>query len=419
MRFGMIVAIALSIGTAAYAGPFTLTGSIAAVEQLDTNATDPSGSNIQTLEGEFAINANAGSGYLNVLDASGNWVVQNLLLGVSGMSGQITDRMSLLAGTTNLSSENLTADLSATPLTSFNTSIASSLSDTVSTLGVTEMTLAIGGTVTNSTLTDSEDGISLNPAGNVAFGGGANSITFQTGHQNVEAAVNQCAPAAVANSLTYLGVNPLGNNPGSFGSPQIPYANSLVAALDVAMGRSATGCNGGPCGVWPLLGKLNYIGQNPSLAANLTVNYQDATTGQGLTGNQTNNGVTAVYQGRPTWSYIQSELAAGEDVELDIQWTCGTAINPQTCRHYVEVTGAGTILGQQWITTVSDQLQGQVGGTNTTQFDWVTGNNGLPGWGTGAIIDQVITESTPEPGTIALLGIGLAGLAGFRKYRLG
>jgi len=90
---------------------------------------------------------------------------------------------------------------------------------------------------------------------------------------------------------------------------------------------------------------------------------------------------------------------------------------PQTCRHYVEVTGAGTILGAQWITTVSDQLQGQAGGTNTTQFDWVTGTNGIPTFGAGAVIDQVISESTPEPGTLALIGLSLLAMGGIRRYR--
>ncbi len=130
-------------------------------------------------------------------------------------------------------------------------------------------------------------------------------------------------------------------------------------------------------------------------------------------------GITAMSQGTPSFAFIQSELAAGEDVEIDIRFPCTAADGSQTtCRHYVEVTGAGTILGQEWITHVSDQQQGMAGGVDTTQFDWVTGDNLLPGWGAGAEIDQVISESvTPEPGTLVLIGLGLVAVAGVARRR--
>ena len=427
MRLWVPLAIALTTGSALYAGAFTLNSSDSTLAQLDFSGAYGSG---DSLNGELMVNSSAGSGYLNVLDASGNWVVQNLPVGLlpQGVdsNGTITDRLNLPSGTVNGSSENLTANLSAAPLSNFNSSIASTNGDSASSVSVADMTLAIGGTGSN----DNEDGVSK-PAGTVSFNvGGSTSIAAQTGHPNVEAGINQCAPAAVANSLAWLGLtDDLENVPGTFGNPD----NSLVAALDEYMGRSATGCNGGPCGVWPLDGKLAYLNtlDNPDII----VNFQDATDNgagdagnngtltdggyQAGDGNNDGTGIEAMYQGTPTFDFIQSELAAGEDVEIDIRFPCVDSNgNATTCRHYVEVTGAGTILGVQWISTVSDQEQGKAGGVDSTQFDFVTGANGLPLWGAGAQIDQVISESiVPEPGTIALLGLGLLVIAGARKYR--
>ena len=153
------------------------------------------------------------------------------------------------------------------------------------------------------------------------------------------------------------------------------------------------------------------------------MNFQDAGNGAGDAGNghtlgagnYTANGVTAVNKGAPSFEFIQSEIAHGEDVEIDVQWNCGTVAAPIVCRHYVEVTGAGTILGKQWITHVSDQHQGVAGGNTSVQFNWVNGTNSLPGFGTGAMIDQELSESTPEPGTLALFGLRLLAAKGVRK----
>jgi hypothetical protein len=420
MRFRWAVTLSILISPALIAGSFTLSSSNSVLDQLDFNTQDGGG---DSMLGELMINNSIAGGslqYLNVLDANNNWVVQNLPIGLGGsMSGMITDKLNLPAGTGMGSNEMLTADLSATPTLNFT-----GAGDSTSSLSVAETTLAIGGTGAN----DNEDGVST-PAGTIAFGtGGANSIAYQTNHPNVEAGINQCAPAAVANSLTWLGVATTPNNPGTFGNPP----NSLVAKLDTAMGRQSSSAqcpdamgNPGPCGVWPLDGKLQYLGSIGQTG--LAVNFQDAGNGAGDAGNggtlgagnYSANGVTAVNRGAPSFAFIQSELANGEDVEIDIRFPCPTATNAnRICRHYVEVTGAGTILGQQWITHISDQLQGQAGGTNTTQFEWVTGTNGLPLEGNGAIIDQVISESTPEPGTVALIGLGLLALGGARKYRL-
>jgi hypothetical protein len=336
-----------------------------------------------------------------------------------------------------MSTDNLIVDFSSTPMSS-TASVLADDSTVENGLTVSSLVQDLG------TPTTAPNGaMAGNGASPLTFGGTGFNVTYQLGHPNVEAAINQCAPAAVANSLTYLGLNNQPNNPGSFGVPDNPAAGgSLVANLDLLMGRQSTGCpNNTPCGVWPLDGKLLYLSDlgNP----NVVVNVQDsngagaltAGNGNGITPGQnyTDYGVTATNQGAPSFDFIQSELAAGEDVEFDIAYLCpasgqyigsnggivrcvaGTVIG----RHYVEATGAGSILGVNVITQISDEQQGQAGGTSNVRFDQVTGGNFLPGEGPGgAFIDQVISESVvPEPGTVLLIGAGLLFLGGLTWRR--
>jgi len=419
VRSCRVLGFTLILGSCLFGGSLTYNGSNFLIEQLDTS------SGAFSSDGEFFVSNAVGVGFINVLDSSNNWLVQNLPVGLDAF-GTIADRFNItsgvgpLSGSGDLLSANLKVDFSATPLADVSTIVGDPVQ---SGLSAPDMTLAIGGTGDN----DSEDGVSA-PGANVTFAlGGNTKINYQTGHPNVDAGVNQCAPAAVANSLSWLGVATTPNNPGTFGA-----ANSLAARLDTLMGRISNQCPpaspgpppvaAGPCGVWPLDGKLAYL--NSIGQTNLEVNFQNAADNPGnAAGNGNglgvgdyqagagNAGAKAINKGAPSFDFIQSEIAKGEDVEIDIRFPCPTAANPaRICRHYVEVTGAGTILGQQWITHVSDQNQGVAGGNTSTQFDWVMGTNGLPGWGAGAQIDQVISESTPEPGTFALLGVGLLAL---------
>jgi hypothetical protein len=115
----------------------------------------------------------------------------------------------------------------------------------------------------------------------------------------------------------------------------------------------------------------------------------------------------ATDQGSLSFAFIQSEIAKGEDVEIDIRYRNGG-------RHYVEVAGAGTILGVPWITHVADQHQdNNAAGTDPVQFDFVLNGDQRPMEGNGAIIDQVISETElSEPSTVVLFGArtGCAGL---------
>ncbi len=399
-------------------------------------------SSVSTNVANFDVNDNFGPGFVNVLDSTGTqWLVQNLYVGLDAGYAATYTPFQINSNGTAMNMDNLIVDFSAAPMAT----AANVLADD----STVENGLTVSKLVENlGTPTTAPNGaLAGNGSSNQNFNGPGFSVTYQLGHPNVEAAINQCAPAAVANSLTWLGLNNVDNDPGSFGDPDDPLGESLVANLDLLMGRADTGCPdaaGGttnPCGVWPLDGKLLYLSDlgNP----NVVVNVQDsngaanetAGNGNGITAGQnyTDYGVTAVNQGAPSFAFIQSELAAGEDVEFDIVYLCpasgqytgsdgsivrcvaGTSIG----RHYVEATGAGSILGVNFITQISDEEQGQDGGTDNIRFDQVVNGNQLPGEGPGgAYIDQVISESVvPEPGTVVLIGAGLLFLIGLKCRR--
>lgn len=362
----------LAIAPALYAG--SVSSADITIDQLDNSGTIGGAT---TDVGEFQVNNALGMGFINVLDSTGTqWLVQNLPVGLDAAESGDFTRFLINSNGSSMTTDNLIVNFSATPLQ--NIAAVNSADSSVESLSVAQMTLALGTTGN----TAQENGVEA-PAGNVSFSSTIANIDYQTGHQNVEAGINQCAPAAVANSLTYLGLNGnYTNTPGTFGPTG--GTGSLVAALDTYTGRATTGCppNGtNPCGVWPLDGKLQYINTlgNP----NIVVNVQG--TGAGLTAGNTTTiapvqgqtytdsqgqAIGATFQGAPTFAYIQSELAAGEDVEIDIAFPCPDGMGgTTTCRHYVEVTGAGTIGGVQFITHVSDQLQGQAGGNTSVQVE--------------------------------------------------
>lgn len=162
--------------------------------------------------------------------------------------------------------------------------------------------------------------------------------TVQNGHPNVQAADNQCAPAAVANSLQFLeNTTPLtvphDHKKGIKGD------DSLVGQLDTDTDRGVVSRTDGS-GVWPFDGKLKYISDN-GLKKNLIVKHY----GNGLTGgvpsipldsteDVTRHGVTSVGKGAISWDAICDEIKDGEDVELDMQYFVDGIPDG---RHYVAV----------------------------------------------------------------------------------
>jgi hypothetical protein len=123
----------------------------------------------------------------------------------------------------------------------------------------------------------------------------------------------------------------------------------------------------------------------------------------------------------PTWQFIYEELHHCEDVEILINWADGG--------HYLTLTGFSF-----------DDLDGdgiiEPDDGETATIKYIDPCNGLPGqsaiWNvavdsqyelmtdyeSGAYVWMAVSESIPEPMTIAMVGMALVGLAGVVRKRL-
>jgi len=324
-----------------------------------------------------------GSGFINVINGNNEWIVQNLPVMDSTIYDHptITTRISLGgAEGVQIGTLNAYVDFSSTPLTSapMGSTVGFSVGQSdfyAGGVGDSELNHAtLGPDLTGLTFTESYP----------------TYYVYQKGHPNVQAADSQCAPAAVANSLQWLENEkkikvPHDNIPG-LRDDKNPGDKSLVGALEKAMNRPVRSRQDGN-GVWPYEGKIKYLRENGLL---------DKLVVKRKTGNQIN------------WEWLLQEIKDGEDVELDL-WYQG----PNDGRHYVEVTGVGMILGVPFFTHVSDHVQSDQDaednkGTDKVDFEWMIGRMAL---NSNAIVDEVISESVPEPNTILLISLGLFGLA--------
>jgi len=184
---------------------------------------------------------------------------------------------------------------------------------------------------------------------------------LQDNHPNIQAANNQCGPAAVANSLQYLE----NKYPDKI---KIPHDNrlglkgdtTLVGQLDTAMDRGVINRkNGQTVGDLQYIeGKLRYLDQN-KLGQCIKVKHQAIYVENDVTvGN-----LTSKSKGKKvTFDFIFDEICAGEDVEIGLGYPGGGG-------HWVEVTGAGYICGRPFIRHVSDLEQTDVDPTDTKGCD--------------------------------------------------
>jgi hypothetical protein len=454
----------------------------------DTSAVVDSGTGeinvvLATLTGATGIS----SGFLNVGTSNG-WVVQNLPIDpTDDPYATITSEFELdPSDGTAITAENADVEFSASPVTSFSTGATQSFA--VGDANYDGSGFGAAGT----------SGPEAPPApGVVSFTGGpAFTFCFQIAHPNIEAADNQCGPASVANSFTWLktqyGLAIPDNNVLGFCDN-----TSLVGKLDTLMGRcsgrtfgdgrttsgsqsitspamaqfsggdincSITGsgipanttitavasataatisqaatatasgvsmtitptrrCGPALGGASILRGKLTYLANN-NLGNAVVVKHQ--ANGQGVGGGDfMAAGLTSHGNGAtPTASFITSEVCAGEDVELGFTY-------PRGGGHFVELTGAGSILGVPWITYLSDHDQtNDASGTTKIDFSFLrdTDADGLLNLvNEGGVPNAqiVLTESliaqsnVPEfPAAASLLPIGVVLLLAMRYRRRG
>jgi hypothetical protein len=340
------------------------------------------------------------SGFINVGTSLG-WVVQNLPVDPSDPDPNIVTKFEL-STTDGMVVSTLPADVeySSTPVSSFSPGSMPTYSvDATNYNGSGKGTTPVSGVQSPPS-----------PSGVFFPGGPALTVCWQAKHANVQAADNQCGPAAVANSLDWLRTTymlPV-PDPNVMG---LRDNTSLVGKLDLAMNRAATDRRHGS-GVRDdafLTGKLTYLANN-NLGNKVVVSHQ-ARNDEGVGGGDFSAaGLTSHGNGaKPTAAFIQQEICAGEDVELGF-------IYPGGGGHWVELTGAGSILGVPFITYKSDHDQSDdTKGTDKTDFSFLSDSDGdgllnLVNEGTKPNAQIVVSESpappsnVPEvPGSAALL----------------
>ncbi len=348
-----------------------------------------------------------GQGFLNIYNpslGSDGWIVRNLPVdSASGLPGISTMFDLGVSPGVPVTSVGLQADLSPVPTVSYGGS------GPVNTFLPGSVTYAAEGKGAGPNAPPAPGNV---PApGTVTFAAPGFSLNWQTGHSSVEQDTNQCGPASVANSLDWLRskygaaapLDPaLQNVPGIAGAP----ANSLVGKLDTAMGRAA----GQTVNDKPFMnGKLSFIDTaGNGLKGKLNIkhwpgagNGANDTKGNQTVGTTTSTDASAT--GGKEIDWIISELQHGEDVEMSWVW-------PGSGGHWVDLVGGGYILGAPWVSWVHDAKQGD----NTTGtgylagglgFSFVNGQGLLPTWvgsgGSKATLDLAVSESIPEPTTIA------------------
>lgn len=287
------------------------------------------------------------SGYINAV-VGGSWVIRNMPILIENDYPYplLSTRFDL-----GVSNGNTVSQLSVDIL----------YSDDVKTAGVTggaaafpvaDLDFSQGGAAPESE-EELDAGGPADPApptlNDVLFGDPENTTAImQLDHPNVEAALNQCVPMSVANSLQYLEdttdlVIPHTHKPGLKGD------DSLVGQLGAAMGRDAESrTKGGGVKTNPAIqGKMRYLAENNLQDRIKTTTWglwgaskDQSVTVDGRTANSTSKGSTVVF------TDVVSALQGGQDCEANYYFEGGA--------HAIDIVGAGITNGQPWMIEGSD-----------------------------------------------------------------
>jgi hypothetical protein len=222
-----------------------------------------------------------------------------------------------------------------------------------------------------------------------------------TDMNSVEQQRNECAPASVANSMQYLGVNDGANN-NPAGRP-----GSRVALLDVLMGYNI---NLGTSPLAILTGKARYIaGANlTGRPLPITMNSQGRFCPNASIAPNCPLGQNGDSGAVPTADFITDALKAKKDVEVCFAWAAypASAGPPPTPAspggaHCVFVTGYRFVNGFLTLDCTQDLNQGKAGGTDFEDGGHISIRVGIVNnqlwirsfFGRPALITNVITEA--------------------------
>jgi hypothetical protein len=439
-----IIAIAIGLSAPFYlasraSAQFLTSGEGVSFDQVDYDNADGGTADPDSATGEVSVNvsqaltdagySSSATGYLNIADASGNWLVQNVPM--NSELGQVSTDFDLETPDGQADgSTNAVVEVTPSPVASFAPGNSNEANFSIT--EETEEDAEGKGATFSATVAPNLAQVSF------TVGGTTTGIGYQFNHQNVQAACNQCVPAAYANGLTWLnstyslpnlGPNvpgrgnanaqngylantvyiPNGLNPDGMGNYHETAGASLVGSLDLTMNRVSTLRVNGPGVASPaelngLTAYANNVGD-----ANLIKVYQQNQAQNGVV-----NGVTVVNSSATdNATFLINSINSGYAVQLGYSG------------HEVSVIGGGYVLGVPWIAYVSDHLQTNQGdpgdsllGTPNTannlggvDFAWLVkngaGNYQLVGQaGTPTFQDDSAIQVIPEPASISLLAAG-------------
>ncbi len=230
----------------------------------------------------------------------------------------------------------------------------------------------------------------------------------QPNKSNVQAAVNQCVPMAIANSLEYL--------KDRFGLA-VPHEHkmglkgdeSLVGQLGETMDRDVTNRLSG-AGMWftPMLeGKFAYLAEH-NLGDQLIQKHQGRGWGSSPdeklpAGDFTSSGITSESQGETvTFEWICEQIRQGEDVEVIFEYDGGGG-------HAMRAFECGTTFGIPWVGFANDSNQfSDSNGLECVRFNMLdldgdgTANLGSTNWEVRFAMSESMKDGvatpTEEPG---------------------
>jgi len=340
------------------------------------------------------------TGFVNIASDAG-WVVQNLPVDLSSGHPGLSTMFNLgVPHGRDVSTVKIAVDYSAAPLTSF-----AAVPGTEFSVGSVDYNAeGRGGPMV------SVPSLPLTPEIPWLIGG-ATTFLWETTRESVEQDVNQCGPGSLANSLQWLekryGLNvPHEHKPGIAGNPP----DSLVGQIDLTMDREP---HTTVTDEEFMFGKLEYIAEN-GLSDKLIIKHwggRFAPFDYTYVGSHTVTSRDKQHGGLTLVEWIRKEIEDGEDVELALGGPSG---------HWVNVTGAGTVLGVPWITWVHDANQGNPGGNN-----WWDGGYGFSFISDGKLrtflpdytLDFAVSESVPDDGAGVCLPVLLVLLLGGPSLR--